>query len=188
MKYASTMNRVSNLMLKAPRRLINQAQDIISTRSNHGMNDHQTTLKISPITFGGDPTGLKDSTVALQKCVNHCLNQSSLSPNGVFPGTYSFHNGKSIRDMGGCFIDLEGGEYRISSPITIPEYNANMHMGFGSIVAGPTFPTDEFLIVIGTKGSCKVPQGSCNIDINFPFLFLDGSHRGSCLQINNVME
>lgn len=186
MKYESTTNRITNLMLGAPRRLLNRANGFSSTHNNHGFN-RQNTFKISPTTFGGDPSGLKDSTAALQKCVAHCVNQSSLSPNGVFPGTYSFHNGKSIRDMGGCFIDLEGGEYRISSPITIPEYNANMHLGFGSIVAGPTFPTDEFLIVIGKKGSCKVPQGSCNIDINFPLLFLDGGNRGSCLQINNVM-
>jgi hypothetical protein len=32
-------------------------------------------------------------------------------------------------DMGGCFVDLEGGEYRISSTINIPIYNANMQLG-----------------------------------------------------------
>ena len=36
-------------------------------------------------------------------------------------------------------------------------------------------------------GSCKVPQGSCNIDLNFPELFIDGSHVASAVQINNVM-
>ena len=33
----------------------------------------------------------------------------------------------------------------------------------------------------------RVPQGSCNIDINFPELFLDGAHVASGMQINNVM-
>jgi len=187
MKYGSTTNRVAHVMLKIPTRLHNRVKTFSSTCSNCGSKHSQNTFKISPTTFGGDPTGVKDSTTALQTCVQHCVNQSTLSPNGVFPGTYSFKNGKSIRDMGGCFIDLEGGEYRISSPITIPEYNANMQMGFGSIVAGPTFPANEFLVVIGKKGSCKVPQGSCNLDINFPDLFFDGGNRGNCLQINNVM-
>ena len=55
-------------------------------------------------------------------------------------------------------------------------------------MAGPNFPSDAFLIVIGIKGSCKVPQGSCNIDLNFPALFMDGANRAAgCMQINNVM-
>lgn len=36
--------------------------------------------------FGGDPTGVKDSTQALQLAISVCLNQSKLSPNGNFPG------------------------------------------------------------------------------------------------------
>lgn len=60
--------------------------------------------------------------------------------------------------------------------------------GFGSLVAGPDFPSDAFLLVIGIKGSCNVPQGSCNVDINFPALFMDGANRAAgCMQINNVM-
>jgi hypothetical protein len=33
----------------------------------------------------------------------------------------------------------------------------------------------------------QVPQGSCNVDLGFPELFLDGRHVASGLQINNVM-
>lgn len=61
-----------------------------------------------------------------------------------------------------------------------------MQFGRGSLVAAPDFVGD-FLFVVGIKGSCQVPQGSCNININFPELFLDGSHVSSGLQINNVM-
>jgi hypothetical protein len=129
---------------------------------------------------------MKDSWDALNACIGVCLNQSKLSPNGNFPGDTSFGNGKAIRDMGGCDIDLGGGEYRISKPLVLPEYNANMQFGRGSLVASPEFVGD-FLFIIGIKGSCRVPQGSCNIDINFPELFLDGSHVTSGMQINNVM-
>ena len=64
--------------------------------------------------------------------------------------------------------------------------NANMQFGFGSLVAAPNFDGD-FLFVIGEEGACKYPQGSCNLDINFPSLFLDGAKVASGMQINNVI-
>mmetsp|Transcript_53131 Transcript_53131/g.172757 ORF Transcript_53131/g.172757 Transcript_53131/m.172757 type:complete len:137 (+) Transcript_53131:467-877(+) len=65
---------------------------------------------------------------------------------------------------------------------------ANMQLGHGSLVADPnSFPQDGFLLVVGKQGSCKVPQGSCNMDLNFPELFLDGSMVASGMQINNAM-
>ena len=112
----------------------------------------------------------------------------------------------------------EGGEYRISRPLRIPEMNANLQFGRGSLVADPTWNPGEdpnFLFIIGNAGGCKcvqlskqfapafnmmcrlsngasacncrVPQGSCNIDINFPELFIDGAKRASGIQINDVM-
>ncbi|EDQ90264.1 uncharacterized protein MONBRDRAFT_7375 [Monosiga brevicollis MX1] len=92
------------------------------------------------------------------------------------------HNFKADRGRSPCcFIDLEGGEYRISRPIQVPIYTANMQLG-------PTFPTDQFMLIVGIPDSCNVPQGSCNLDLNFPALFMDGSHRASgCMQINHVM-
>ena len=143
-------------------------------------------LRLSPEQFGGDPTGQRDSWAALTEALHHCLNQSTVSPNGFFPGQDTEPSFGPIRDMGGCHIDLNGGEYLISQPLKIPEMNANMQLGGGSLVAGPGFPDDSFLIVVGVKGSCRVPQGSCNIDINFPELFLDGAKRASGMQINNV--
>jgi hypothetical protein len=149
-------------------------------------SDPAPTVSVTPASFGGDPTGRKDSWAALNASLTFCLNQSKLSPNGNFPGDTSFDNGHAIRDMGGCSIDLGGGEYRISRPLVLPEYNANMQFGHGSLVASPDFRGD-FLFVIGVEGSCRVPQGSCNADINFPELFLDGAHVASGMQINNVM-
>lgn len=43
-------------------------------------------VRVTPTDFGGDPTGRKDSWDALNSALNHCLNQSALSPNGYFPG------------------------------------------------------------------------------------------------------
>jgi hypothetical protein len=142
--------------------------------------------RVSPLDFGADPTGRTDSWRALDAALQHCLNQSKLSPNGYFPGEDSTPSFGPIRDMGGCDIDLGGGEFRISRPLVLPEMNANMQFGRGSLVASPDFAGD-FLFVVGVDGSCEVPQGSCNIDINFPELFLDGAHVASGMQINNVM-
>ena len=49
------------------------------------------------------------------------------------------------------------------------------------------FPANSFLVVVGIPGSCRVPQGSCNVQINFDELFFDGRHVASALQVNNVM-
>lgn len=148
-------------------------------------------LRVTPVSMGADPTGRTDSWSALNACIDHCLNQSKISPNGFFPGQDSTPSFGPIRDMGGCDIDLEGGEYLISRPLILPEFNANMQFGHGSLVASKSFVADPeagaFLFVIGKHGSCHIPQGSCNIDINFPELFLDGARVASGMQINNVM-
>ena len=68
-----------------------------------------TSLRVSPIDFGGDPTGRKDSWDALNRSLTRCLDQSQLSPNGHFPGDTSFGDGHAILDMGGCVVDLAGG-------------------------------------------------------------------------------
>jgi len=41
--------------------------------------------------------------------------------------------------------------------------------------------------MVGTPGSCKVPQGSCNLHINFDEMFFDGRQVASGLQISGVM-
>lgn len=50
--------------------------------------------------------------------------------------------------MGGCQIDLAGGEYLISAPLVIPEYNANMNFGGGSLVAAPNFQVSGLHLLI----------------------------------------
>ncbi len=75
----------------------------------------------------------------------------------------------------------------LSHPVLIPEYVGNMRLGHGSLVADSNFPANSFLLVVGVSGSCKIPQGSCNVNLGFPELFFDGRHVASALQINNVM-
>lgn len=147
--------------------------------------------RTSPLDFGGDPSGRLDSLAALNACVQFCVNYSqAIDFLGHFPGDASFNNGKYIANAGGCEIDLAGGEYLLSAPLLIPKYLANLRLGHGSLVADDTpgvFPADSFLVVVGIQGTCNVPQGSCNADLGFPELFMDGRHVASAIQINEVM-
>lgn len=135
---------------------------------------------VSPIQFGGDPTGHKDSTAALRKAMAECVNASSLNPSRTFP--YGIHDG------GGCTVDLMGGEYLISGNITVPAFTANVRLESGSLVAASNFPAGQFMVVIGDEGACHTAQGSCTVDISVREMFFDGSRVASgSLQINSVM-
>jgi hypothetical protein len=47
--------------------------------------------------------------------------------------------------------------------------------------------TDRFMIEVGGTAPCDHPQGSCNVDIGFPSLFLDGNRVANGIQITDVM-
>jgi hypothetical protein len=83
-------------------------------------------LRVTPTQYGGDPTGRKDSTDALLKSVEFCVNASKIPP-GKFPD--------GAADAGGCTVDLDGGEYLISQTLIIPTYVSNMRIQTGSLVA-----------------------------------------------------
>ena len=69
-----------------------------------------------------------DSTAAVQAALAFCVNRSRHTA-GIFP--------VDARDAGGCTVDLEGGEYLISTTLRIPAYTSNMQVARGSLVANP---------------------------------------------------
>ena len=125
------------------------------------------TLSLSPAELGGDPTGQRDSTAAVQAAVETCYQQqASHDPKGTAAGG------------GNCEVNL-GGEYLISSPIVTPSFE-NFIFGYGSLVAAanwsaPTGAGQNFLIVgkAGQRGHY------------YPELYLDGQHLAGGLAINN---
>ncbi|KAG8385090.1 hypothetical protein BUALT_Bualt03G0005300 [Buddleja alternifolia] len=66
-----------------------------------------------PIGYGADPTGEQDSTAPILEA----LNDAGKLQNGLdlLPG---------ISDLGGIVIDLQGGNFRISSPISFKAYKS----------------------------------------------------------------
>ncbi|KAB5564073.1 hypothetical protein DKX38_004127 [Salix brachista] len=71
--------------------------------------------KESPIKYGADPAGERDSSDAILKALNYAFRVQ----NGIelLPG---------INDLGGVVIDLQGGSYRISKPIRFPSGGGNL--------------------------------------------------------------
>lgn len=68
-----------------------------------------------PIGYGADPTGAQDSTSAILDALNDAVKlQNGLE---LLPG---------ISDLGGVVIDLQGGNFKISSPIRFPAAVANI--------------------------------------------------------------
>lgn len=132
---------------------------------------HNTHV-FSPIDFGGDPSGTTDSTAALNAALGALLNSSS----GV-------RDARWILDCGGATLDLAGGQYLVSGPLSIPAYVGNLRVVQGTLRASPSFPRDRYLIETGLGGH----DDGNNIDIFFEALFLDGSQiAAGCLLVKGL--
>ena len=129
--------------------------------------------------FGADPTGRADSTAAFAAAVAALLSRNT-----------SGHEdeGGSI-DLGGALLDLEGGDYLISAPLTIPTNYSNCAIVHGSLRASSTFPPGAFLIEVGTPGApCSNWGDSCNEDVSVEDLFFDGSQvAAGCMRFTAVI-
>jgi hypothetical protein len=112
----------------------------------------------SPLDFGGDPSGVIDSTLAVQEALAAVLNASS-----------TIHDASGIKDCGGATLDLQGGEYLVSEPIVIPALYGNFRLTQGTLRASPSFPTSGYLLDVGGSRA----GDTNNIDVLFDALFLD---------------
>ena len=75
--------------------------------ARHSFGAGASSAIFHPSAFGADPTGKNDSTLALQAAINAALDV-------VIPAAHFIGNAS---DAGGATVDLEGGEYRVSSPL-----------------------------------------------------------------------
>lgn len=130
----------------------------------------------SPLSYGGDPTGLIDSTEAIAKTVTALLASCN---------SYSQqHLASWVVDCDGATLDLSGGNYLISAPLSIPPGYGNLHVMQGSLVASLTFPSDRYLIEVG---NATVGGTGNNIDIYLSSLFLDAYQVAKgCIHTENV--
>eukprot|EP00049_Salpingoeca_infusionum_P018503 m.357516 g.357516 ORF g.357516 m.357516 type:complete len:466 (+) comp17860_c0_seq1:99-1496(+) len=122
---------------------------------------------IVPSAFGADPTGIKDSTEALQSAMSALLNFSCIAKASMV---------SNITDLGGSTLDLEGGQYLISDTIVVPQNFGNLYIVNGKLKASPTFPSSKYLLSIGSESCNGGNQGSCNEYVNIANMMFDASH------------
>lgn len=71
---------------------------------------------VYPIEYGADPTGVNESSDAMMKAVEAAFDIDNLGLELLL----------GIRDLGGVIIDFQGGNYKISNPITFPSSSGNL--------------------------------------------------------------
>ena len=116
------------------------------------------------VDFGGDPTGVSDSTTAVNAAVSALLKSCG-------PGT----DAKPLLDCGGATLDLQGGEFLISAPVYINPGYGNLRIRQGTLRASASFPSTRFVIETGSGGST---DGN-NVDISISEVFLDAGHTAA---------
>ncbi|XP_027338319.1 polygalacturonase QRT3-like [Abrus precatorius] len=136
---------------------------------------------VYPSEYGADPTGAEDSSDGIMKAVGEAFGMESGLE--LLPG---------VRDLGGVIIDLQGGNYTISKPITFPSSGGgNVVVQGGSLRALDKFPTDRHLIELWATNSQKLPKttdfnsiklqqtiGIYYEDITFRDILFDSSYKG----------
>ena len=68
--------------------------------------------------YGADPTGISDSTEALQQAISDAFRSS----------VEGAHLMEGIADFGGAQLHLDGGTYKISRPLRLPDTGAGNFM------------------------------------------------------------
>jgi|EP01046_Picozoa_sp_COSAG06_P026750 hypothetical protein len=118
----------------------------------------------SPLDYGGDPTGRRDSTAAVERCVAAALNAS-------LPLPHERHEVDG-EDHGGVMIDLQGGAYLLNRTLSIAAApGGNWHLCCGSLLAAPGFAGGFVLAVPSPKAD---PNG--NQDFTIRELAIDGGN------------
>ena len=68
----------------------------------------------------------------------------------------------NVTDLGGVVVDLEGGDYLISAPITVPPMYGNIHFTSGTIRTSVSFPKGSYLVEVGAQTCAEHGQGCCH--------------------------
>jgi hypothetical protein len=151
---------------------------------------------ISPLTFGADPSGTRDSSTAIQAAMQ-ALRRLCGGQTVSGSGNSTRHLAFRVTDCGGVTLDLEGGVYLLSQPMVLPA-GGNLHITGGSLRAAASFPRDRWLMESGVDclwhcegaAECKVWQNStlCHEDVTISNVYFDANRVASGgLLMSNTM-
>ncbi|CAL1402486.1 unnamed protein product [Linum trigynum] len=143
-----------------------------------------------PIGYGADPTGHNDSSDAIQKALNDAFSQR---------GEEKRYLMSPMKDLGGAVIDLQGGSYLISKPITFPPTAGNIMMKEGSLRASQDFPPNRYLVELMSPESEILIYKTESVhrlhgrriyyeDVTFRDILFDSARRGGGLLVVNSLR
>ena len=98
-----------------------------------------SSFVFDPAAYGGDPTGQRDSTAAVQAALDAAAAVTA-------PGSF-IHN---ATNHGGATVDLRGGEFLVSSALWVGP-GGGSRVCCGALRAAPSFPRDGFLLNVASK-------------------------------------
>lgn len=124
---------------------------------------------ISVLNYGADPTGEADSSVAVLAALSAAANLSSRADPSV--GSANIQ------------VSLEGGLYRIDSPLQIPGNSKGVSLVDGALVAGPGFKSSRHMIEVMPQPGTGTPT-----ELAFTNLVLDAAHRGGCFRSDSIVQ
>ncbi|XP_004305794.1 PREDICTED: polygalacturonase QRT3-like [Fragaria vesca subsp. vesca] len=125
--------------------------------------------------YGADPTGISDSTEALQQAISDAFISR-------IEGT---HLMEGIADLGGTQLHLDGGTYKISRPLRLPDTTGagNFMLHGGSLLASHDFPTDRHMIELWSKSNSFMYE-----DITLKDLMINSNFRGGGIAVINSLR
>ncbi|TXG73782.1 hypothetical protein EZV62_002361 [Acer yangbiense] len=124
--------------------------------------------------YGGDPTGISDSTEALEQAIFDAFG-SPVDGNHLING---------VANLGGSEVHLDGGTYKITRPLRLPDTGGgNIMIYGGSIRASEDFPKDRYLIEL-MASSNRLPFEY----ITLKDLMIDSNFRGGGIAIINSIR
>ncbi|KAL5747071.1 hypothetical protein ACOSQ2_024368 [Xanthoceras sorbifolium] len=125
--------------------------------------------------YGGDPTGRSDSTEALEQAIFDAF-RSPVDGNHMINGVANF---------GGSEVHLDGGTYKITRPLRLPDTGGgNIMIHGGSIQASEDFPADGYLIELRASSSNRLSYEY----ITLKDLMIDSNFRGGGIAIINSLR
>ncbi|KAG9439032.1 hypothetical protein H6P81_019197 [Aristolochia fimbriata] len=140
-----------------------------------------------PVGYGADPSGEMDSSDAIINALNDAY--------GSTGGSSQVNLLQGITDLGGVVIDLQGGNYKISNPISFPPNAGNILVRGGTLRASEDFPTDRFLIELYAPTSKHVDASGVTSspayhyeDVTFEDVLFDSGYRGGGLFVIDAVR
>uniref|UniRef100_A0A0G4GRI1 Right handed beta helix domain-containing protein n=1 Tax=Chromera velia CCMP2878 TaxID=1169474 RepID=A0A0G4GRI1_9ALVE len=136
--------------------------------------------------YGGDPSGLQDSSDAVEKLLHDLVSGSQENPQWMID---------NITDLQGAVISLDGGQFLLSRPLSIPRWTGNVFVENGKLLASPDFPTDRYVVEVGVDAHPLLGNATCDdttftqcaMNVAIQNIVVDGRNRArGCVRMQQT--